>query len=68
MREPVIEAKRADIIVVTKCPRVLSPITAETIEEKIKPLNHQSLLFSYIKYDNLVPVSGVKLDIIPEKF
>lgn len=68
LREPAIEAKRADIIVVTKCPRVLSPITIKTIEEKIKPAPHQELFFSYIKYDNLCPVSGINLDIIPDKF
>jgi len=68
LREPAREAKRADIIVVTKCPRILSPITAKTIEEKIKPLPHQKLFFSYIKYEKLCPVPGINIEKIPEKF
>ncbi len=68
LREPAAEAKRADIIVVTKCPKVLSPITAKTIEEKINPAPHQKLFFSYIKYDKLCPVTGINLDLIPDKF
>ncbi|MFO8086771.1 MAG: tetraacyldisaccharide 4'-kinase [Bacteroidales bacterium] len=52
-------AKRADIIVVTKSGKVLSPITRRRFEEEIKPANHQSLYFSYIDYDPPRPLPGL---------
>ncbi len=42
--------KRADLIVVTKTPNVLSPFDRKLINEKIKPQQHQKLFFSYVKY------------------
>lgn len=45
-------ARRADIIVVSKSGKVLSPITRRTHEEEIKPAEHQKLYFSYIDYGN----------------
>ena len=42
--------KRADIIVVTKTPKVFSPILRKTIEAEINPLPHQKLYYSYIDY------------------
>jgi tetraacyldisaccharide 4'-kinase len=49
-------SKRADIIIVTKTPSVLSPITRRRISSLIKPKLHQQLLFSYIKYGEPVPI------------
>ncbi len=49
-------AKRADIIIVTKTPGVLSPITRRRITSMIKPRLHQQLLFSYISYGKPVPL------------
>ena len=49
-------AKRADVIIVTKCPPVLSPITRENIIQCIHPAPHQKVFFSYIQYGDLVPV------------
>jgi len=57
--------KRADIIVVTKSPKVLSPITRKRVTDLITPGNHQSLYFSYIKHGRLSPIPGV--DYIPKK-
>ncbi len=45
-------AKRADIIIVTKTEKILSPIVKKIILEKIKPTNLQKVYFSYIKYDS----------------
>jgi len=58
LRDVVSEAKRADIIIVTKTYKVLSPITRRRIKGILKPLENQSLYFSYIDYGNLVPFPG----------
>lgn len=50
-------ANRADIVIVTKTPVVLSPITRRRIEGELKLKKHQLLLFSKIEYDNLTPVN-----------
>ncbi|WP_339715631.1 tetraacyldisaccharide 4'-kinase [uncultured Kriegella sp.] len=47
-------AKRADVIVVTKCPPALSIDERQTIKEKLRPTEGQSVLFSYLVYDNIV--------------
>ncbi len=45
------QAKRADIIVVTKCPRHLSKEEKEAIREALNPKKEQLLLFSTLVYD-----------------
>lgn len=49
-------AKRADIIVVTKTPKVFSPLDKRYILNKIKPRPHQSIYFSYISYGKFEPL------------
>lgn len=49
-------ARRAEIIIVTKTPCIFSPITRRRIIEEIKPLSHQKVFFSYIKYGEPIPV------------
>ena len=49
-------SKRADIIVVTKCPAGLKPIEMRLIETELKPENNQSLFFSSYAYDEIMPV------------
>lgn len=44
-------AKRADIIVVTKCPENLSEVERTEIIEKLYPAQHQSLFFTCIAYE-----------------
>jgi tetraacyldisaccharide 4'-kinase len=56
LREPRCEMKRADIIIVTKTPKIFSPIIRRDILEKIKPADHQSLYFSFIKYGEPTPL------------
>ena len=53
LRDVVSQAKRADIIIVTKTYKVLSPITRRRIESILKPNDNQSLYFSYVKYGKL---------------
>jgi tetraacyldisaccharide 4'-kinase len=49
---------RADIIIVTKCPEILLPIERKRLLNEINPKPHQRVYFSYIKYGDLIPVSG----------
>jgi len=42
--------KRADVIVVTKCPAVLSVEEKLAFKQEIKPLPHQQLFFTTIRY------------------
>jgi len=55
-------ARRADIIIVTKTAKVLSPITVRRITDLIKPKEHQKLYFSYISYGNLKPLPGLNIE------
>ena len=50
LREPISGMRRADIIIVTKTTPVLSPILARQLVDELKPLPHQHVYFSYIKY------------------
>lgn len=60
LREPVSGAKRAQAIVVTKSPRIFSPILRRQITEELNPAHDQQLFFSYVKYIGIEPVfSGV---------
>ncbi|MDD4209108.1 MAG: tetraacyldisaccharide 4'-kinase [Bacteroidales bacterium] len=59
LREPASAAKEADIIVITKSPTVISPIDERVILDKIKPLAHQKVCFSFLRYGNLIPLTSV---------
>ena len=54
LREPKSGAKRADIIVVSKCPLDLSEEERKLTLTRIKPRSHQKVFFSGIKYDTFV--------------
>lgn len=60
-------AKRADIIIVTKFPKILSPISVRQITGVLKPKTYQKLYFSYIKYGELKPMQGIEASTLPEK-
>lgn len=65
LREPVSGAVRADVIVVTKCPMGLSADERQVIKDKLNPLPHQSVYFSYVHYRNpmhLLSGAEVKLE------
>ena len=66
LRDTASEAKRADIIIVTKTNNVLSPITRRNIEAILKPEPHQKLYFSCIKYGNFTPLIEVNKGMIPK--
>jgi len=50
LREPRSGAKRADCIIVTKCPNTLSESEQNAIRKKIQPKANQELFFTTIKY------------------
>ncbi|RZJ64572.1 MAG: tetraacyldisaccharide 4'-kinase [Flavobacterium sp.] len=68
LREGRSEAKRANVIIVTKCPPLLSEEQRDAIRQKLQPSPGQQLYFSYIDYDDRV-YSGEKQikveDILP---
>jgi tetraacyldisaccharide 4'-kinase len=66
LREPRVAAKDADIIIVTKSPKVLLPMDREYIMQKIKPLPHQKVYFSYISFCNLCPLTTLAENICVE--
>ena len=57
LREKRSAAKDADIIIVTKSPKVVPTIEERIFLEKIKPLPHQTVCFSYIEFGTLVPLT-----------
>lgn len=61
-------AKRADLIIVTKTPKVFSPITRRRIIEDLKPRAHQTVLFSYLKYGEPVSVCGEPNDLSQSRY
>ena len=54
LREPRSGAKRANIIIVTKCPDTLSDMEKSSFVKRIKPEEHQHVFFSTIDYSNTV--------------
>ena len=54
LREPRAGAKRAQIIVVSKCPENLNPSEKSQIIKMINPKDHQNVFFSSITYANEV--------------
>lgn len=67
LREARRGARRADIIVVTKTPGILSPILKRQIISEIKPAPHQKVYFSYIRYSDIVPLWSTGCKTFPEK-
>ena len=67
LREPRNAAARADIIIVTKTRKVFSPITRQRLVESIKPLPHQKLYLSYIKYGQITSVHKQECSVKKEK-
>ena len=58
LREGKNGSKRADVIVVTKCPESISPAEMLEIQTEINPKENQELFFSTYEYKDLKPVFG----------
>lgn len=62
LREPKSGANRADILVVTKCPEMLSEAEMNSIKERLSPKSHQQVYFTKIVYsEEIKNYEGVKL-------
>jgi len=59
LREPKYGAKRAQIIIVTKCPNDLNEDKKQKIIFKLKPLSTQEVFFSSIKYSETIYSSKI---------
>jgi tetraacyldisaccharide 4'-kinase len=49
-------SRRANIIVVSKTPKIFSPLVRRQLLEDLKPLNTQLVCFSYIAYEDWLPL------------
>jgi tetraacyldisaccharide 4'-kinase len=56
LREPASNRDRANIIIVTKCPREIKPIDERIITKDLHIWPYQDLFFSRIKYGELMPL------------
>lgn len=56
LREPKEALSRADIVIVTKCPRDMKPIDVNVVKKKLNLAKWQKVLFSTYKYKDLLPV------------
>lgn len=63
LREFRVGKKRADIIVVTKCPPTITSVEKDQLVQKIKPSSKQKVFFSSIVYGELI---GFNTASIPE--
>jgi len=56
LREPASNRDRANIIIVTKCPREIKPIDERIITKDLHIWPYQDLFFSRIKYGEILPL------------
>lgn len=56
LREDVTEMERANIIIVTKSPKSLTPMEIRIISKYLEPRPHQQLFFTDFRYKNIHPV------------
>lgn len=59
LRESKAGMHRADIIVISKTPEKTTPVEIRNVLKDIKPLPHQYVFFSYLKYGDLYSISDV---------
>ena len=58
LREPLKGKNRADLVIVTKCPRELKPMEFRVITKAMDLYPYQHLFFTTLSYDELQPVFG----------
>jgi tetraacyldisaccharide 4'-kinase len=54
LREPKSGAKRANVIVVTKCPKDITTNERNSIKQRLKPMSNQEVFFSTIDYSKRI--------------
>lgn len=57
LREGMSGKKRADVIVITKCPAMMSPMEQRRYSDKVKPNSNQKIFFSGIQYGEMISVN-----------
>ncbi len=71
LREPVSGKNRADIVIVTKCPKDLKPMEYRVLYKAMDLYPYQQLFFTTLEYDSMVPMfhKGVEesLDMLKDK-
>jgi tetraacyldisaccharide 4'-kinase len=63
-REPFSGRKRADVIIISKCPGQLSDAEQQNLIKRIKPYPHQQVFFTSIAYQPLKTLGGATSDIL----
>jgi len=58
LREPVKGKDRADIVIVTKCPKTLNPMEFRVLTKQMNLYPYQQLFFTTIKYEPFLPLFG----------
>lgn len=66
LREPAEGLTRADMVVVTKCPRDMKPIDINVVKKKLNLAKWQKVYFSTYKYKDLLPVFTGETDYQPD--
>jgi len=61
-------AKRADVIIVSKTEKMLSPIVRKDIHKKLNIAGHQKLYFSYLHYEKLVSLHDLQKKNFEKKY
>ena len=56
MREPLKAKDRADIVIITKCPKNLKPMEYRVLTKQMKLYPYQQLYFTTLDYDALEPI------------
>ncbi len=56
LREPASEKSRANIIIVTKCPKDLKPMDFRVMMKTMNPYPYQRLFFTTLDYEPLTPI------------
>ncbi|MRT92110.1 tetraacyldisaccharide 4'-kinase [Ancylomarina sp. 16SWW S1-10-2] len=63
LRESTSGKKRADIIIMSKCPKDLSQSKADELKKDIKPQAHQELYFTCLDYAPIEPVFKTSIEL-----
>jgi len=58
LREPQSGKNRADIVIVTKCPKDLKPMEFRVLTKALDLFPYQELYFTTLEYGNLTPIFG----------
>ncbi|MDD3876086.1 MAG: tetraacyldisaccharide 4'-kinase [Bacteroidales bacterium] len=60
-------AQRANTIIITKSPKILSPIVVKEYLTRLKPTENQKVFFSYIDFENFIPLYKDVETVMPSK-